>query len=363
MTENGFTSDDSNRLLVRLSLELRNPIKMYCGFVNLLRATLGSIYIGDSQMSIKPIKKQLLSLIFLLWICPSMQLGASDDGNHNGSGASEYSAPVRLVWSNYPNIPIKNASLTWSLSPNNGTATLSGSPRTDSDGRASFTLSFHANACGTYTVRLRLSGDPRPTAYLQFPVSHGKSCPTVPSGGTTSPLSAPKLEKISEDNQVTAPGDSVTFTTELRDSDGSPIPDVDLIFSILSGDGSSASLSPVETRTDANGRALTTLTFGADASGEYIVKANRSDNSDIYTEFTVTVDPSLPKATRLEQISGNKQTGLTGGALANPFVVKVLDQYDAALAGTTVTFNVLTGGGTLSTGTTTTDEMDRQPVR
>ena len=126
--------------------------------------------------------------------------------------------------------------------------------------------------------------------------------------------------------------------------------DVDLIFLILSGDRSHASLTPTRVTTDANGRAQTTLTFSADATGEYIIDVHRSDNPDVYTEFTVTVDPLLPKATRLEKFSGDNQTGLTGGVWAAPFVVEVRDQYDAPLAEATVTFTVLTGGGRLSAG-------------
>ena len=175
------------------------------------------------------------------------------------------------------------------------------------------------------------------------------------SSGTTSPPPSPNLVKISDDNQVTTPDDSVILTIKLRDSDGSPMSDVDLIFFILSGDRSRASLSPTRATTDASGHAQTTLTFGTDAAGEYIVDVHRSDNPDVYTEFTVTVDPLLPKAMRLEKISGDNQTGLTGGVWAAPFVVEVRDQYDAPLAGTTVTFTVLTGGGRLSAETTTTD--------
>ncbi len=305
-------------------------------------------------MPINPVTKQLIGFIFLLLICPSMPLGASDGSNYYvPSGASEASGSFRLVWEGTSH-PIRNKSLTWSLSPNNGTATLSGSSGTDGDGRASFTLFFNANACGTYTIKIRLSGDPRPSSFDSFSITYGESCPTVPSSGTTSPPPAPKLEKISDDNQVTAPGDSLMFTVELQDSDGSPIPDVDLNFSILSGDGSSASLSPVEATTDANGRARTTLTLGTDASGEYIVKVNRSDMSDIYTEFTVTVDPLLPRATRLKIISGDEQQGLPGEALEKSFVVEVRDQFDKPLQGAQVTFSVTGGEGTLSAASAVT---------
>ena len=337
-------------------------------------------------MPINPVTKQLIGFIFLLLICPSMPLGASDGSNYYvPSGASEASGSFRLVWEGTSH-PIRNKSLTWSLSPNNGTATLSGSSGTDNDGRASFTLFFNANACGTYTIKIRLSGDPRPSSFDSFSITYGESCPTVPSSsitssssngetadsntspptvpssgtsssssGTTSPPPTSKLVKISHDNQVTTPGDSLIFIVELRDSDGSPIPDVDLNFFIFSGDKSRASLSPVTAMTDSNGRAQTTLSFGIDAAGIYIVEAYRNDKSTVYTVFTVTVDPLLRKATRLEKIFGDNQTGLTGDVLANPFVVKVRDQYNTPLTGTTVTFTVLTGGGTLSDTTSTTD--------
>ena len=232
---------------------------------------------------------------------------------------------------------------------------------TDEEDRAWFELNFGANACGTYRVRVKIARDPRPDSFIEFVISGKPSCPpgsssetdSSSSEGTPPPPPSPQLVKLSDDNQVTRPEDSVTLSVEFQDLDGSPMSDVELIFFILSGDG--ASLSATRVTTDANGRAQTTLTFSADATGEYIIDVHRSDNPDVYTEFTVTVDPLLPKATRLEKFSGDNQTGLTGGVWAAPFVVEVRDQYDAPLAGTTVTFTVLTGGGRLSAGTTTTD--------
>ena len=57
----------------------------------------------------------------------------------------------------------------------------------------------------------------------------------------------------------------------------------------------------------------------------------------------------------LLKISGNNQRRTPGGTLANPFVVEVQDENGLALAGVTVTFAVVAGGGTLSTTSTTTD--------
>ena len=58
-------------------------------------------------------------------------------------------------------------------------------------------------------------------------------------------------------------------------------------------------------------------------------------------------------------ISGDKQQGLFGEALANPFVVEVRDQSGDPLPGVQVTFSVSSGGGTLSATITTTDNNGR----
>jgi len=208
---------------------------------------------------------------------------------------------------------------------------------------------------------VKIARDPRPDSFIEFVISGKPPCPpgsssgTSSSGETTAPPPSPQLVKLSDTNQVTRPEDSVVLSVEFQDLDGNPMSDVELVFLILSGDRSHASLTPTRAMTDADGRAQTTLTFSADATGEYVIDVHRSDNPDVYTEFTVTVDPLLPKATRLEKFSGDNQTGLTGGVWAAPFVVEVRDQYDDPLAGATVTFTVLTGGGRLSAGTTTTD--------
>ena len=58
-------------------------------------------------------------------------------------------------------------------------------------------------------------------------------------------------------------------------------------------------------------------------------------------------------------ISGDKQQGLLGEALANPFVVEVRDQSGDPLPGVQVAFSVSSGGGTLSATSATTDNNGR----
>ena len=62
-----------------------------------------------------------------------------------------------------------------------------------------------------------------------------------------------------------------------------------------------------------------------------------------------------PVPTTLSIISGDNQTGLTGEALANPFVVEVRDENGNPLEGVIVTFAVGAGGGSLSDTNVDTD--------
>ena len=65
----------------------------------------------------------------------------------------------------------------------------------------------------------------------------------------------------------------------------------------------------------------------------------------------------------LTKVSSDGQEGLAGIALAAPFVVSVLDEDDAAIAGAVVTFSVTAGGGILSATTATTDANGRAATR
>ena len=73
----------------------------------------------------------------------------------------------------------------------------------------------------------------------------------------------------------------------------------------------------------------------------------------------VTVDFDNQAHPALLKISGDNQNGVFGAALSTPLVVELQDENGSTLAGVSVTFAVVAGGGTLSTQTTTTDENGR----
>ena len=244
---------------------------------------------------------------------------------------------------------------------------------TDANGEVQMTLTLESAASGTY--RITASAPDREGGkefdedidYVRFNVIVSNSPPPPPPEPS-------KLVKISDDNQIAAPGDSVPLVVELQNSDGNPISGSDLNF-ILFGDPATGSLSPITGTTGANGRAQTMLTLSSDAEGEYIVEAHRINDFAVYVHFTVTVDTSLPPQdnqqqqqqelstttppppipTTLEGISGDNQNGLTGEVLANPFVVELRDQNSNPMEGVTVTFAVSAGGGSLSNTSVDTD--------
>ena len=73
----------------------------------------------------------------------------------------------------------------------------------------------------------------------------------------------------------------------------------------------------------------------------------------------VTVAFTAPTHPVILKISGDDQKGTAGTTLANPFVVEVRDANGSAVQGTSVTFAVTAGGGTLSTTSVTTDANGR----
>ena len=178
--------------------------------------------------------------------------------------------------------------------------------------------------------------------------------PVTPVSTGPPPPEPSKLVEISDDDLRAAPGDSLTFVVELQDLDGNPKPKVEVRFVLFTSD-TTGTLDPDTAKTDANGRAQTTLQLPDDAVGTYEVEAFRDDDFGVYVSFTVTVDTSPPRATRLMKISNDNQSGFAGEALANPFIVEIRDQFDDPLEGVTVAFAVSAGDGALSPATATTD--------
>ena len=170
---------------------------------------------------------------------------------------------------------------------------------------------------------------------------------------TTEELVATSVVRISGNNQTDTVSTALSnpLVVEVQDQDGNAFEGATVAFEVTGGGGT---LSTTSVDTGSNGRAEATLTLGSSA-GTNTVTAD-VDGIDTTITFTATGTVS---ATSLHEISGDNQTGTSGEALGNPFVVEVRDENGDDYQGATVTFAVTAGNGTLSSTSVTTNASGR----
>ena len=146
------------------------------------------------------------------------------------------------------------------------------------------------------------------------------------------------------------------FVVSVLDQNSSPLAGVVVSFSVTAGGGL---LSSTTATTDANGQAATRLTLGSDL-GTNTVEATVEGLEPV--TFTATAaEQAMPHS--LMKVSGDDQEGTAGLLLDESFVVLVMNEDGAAMAGVVVSFSVTAGGGLLSSTTATTDANGQAATR
>ena len=153
-----------------------------------------------------------------------------------------------------------------------------------------------------------------------------------------------KVSKVSGDGQGGIVGEQLAtpFVVSVLDQNGSAIAEAVVTFAVTAGGGT---LSATSATTNANGRARSTLTLGSE-SGLNTISATVAGLEPV----TFTASGYLTPRS-LTKVSGDGQEGPASTQLAEPFVVSVLDEDGAAIAGVAVRFLVATGEGVLSATT------------
>ena len=230
--------------------------------------------------------------------------------------------------------PLPGAQVTFSVSSGGGTLSAT-SVTTDNNGQAESTLTLGPKA-GTNTVTASVTGITQTETFN----AEGIRIPK-------------RLEIVSGGDQEGLPGAALEnpFVVEVRDQSDKPLPDVQVAFSVSSGGGT---LSATSVTTNSNGRVESRLTLGPNTGTNTVTVSV----AGIQAQQTFTAEGiRIPLAFWI--ISGDKQQGQLGEALAKPFVVEVRDQSGDSLPSVQVTFSVSSGGGTLSVTTATTDNNGR----
>ena len=263
-------------------------------------------------------------------------------------------------------IPVEGQTVTFSVSPDDGTVSFSvTTATTDSDGQVSTSLRLGSDATGSYTVTASVG-----TGSISSTVTVDSSSDDGPDDGqgTRGTSQQPKsdgssgnenstavkqvipqtLTKVSGDEQRGPAGTALAapFVVSVLDQNRSAFTGAVVTFSVTAGGGT---LSSTTATTDANGQAATTLTLGSDPGTNTVEATVKGLEPVTFSAVGYAIPHSLTK------VSGDGQEGPASTQLAEPFVVLALNEDGTAVAGAVVMFSVTAGGGTLSSTTATTD--------
>ncbi|MEZ4412098.1 MAG: Ig-like domain-containing protein [Gemmatimonadales bacterium] len=179
------------------------------------------------------------------------------------------------------------------------------------------------------------------------------NCSDSGNGGTAPTPVATTLALVSGDAQTATAGAALAnpITVKVTDQNGAVMANVSVAFAVTAGGGSVAAASVT---TNAQGEAATTWTLGPMAGvGSHTATASVSGLTG--SPVTFTASATAGSATQIGASAGNAQTGEVGAAVAQAPTVTVQDANNNPVAGATVTWTVMGGGGSVSAGTSMTD--------
>jgi hypothetical protein len=189
-----------------------------------------------------------------------------------------------------------------------------------------------------------------PIHALFLPVLAATLVASCDTGSPTGPRIV-SLVRISGSDQAGFIGATVAAPLVVRtvDQNGVPIAGMPIEWEVATGGGAFVSTS-FSTDDDGFGEAVFRLgnTLGAQS-----VRANVGSQASVTFSFLATPAP----ASQMRRSSGNNQTGTINTVLAAPLVVFVSDALDNPKAGVAVTFEVITGGGSVSSATEVTNQL------
>jgi hypothetical protein len=172
--------------------------------------------------------------------------------------------------------------------------------------------------------------------------SGGGDDPLSPEQATTSVTAGTAAQVSGTVGATVTPAPSVKAV----DAAGRPVAGLPVTFTVTGG----GTIGRTSVTTDATGTATVgSWTLGTTA-GQQAVVATAGTRT-----VTFTASATAAAAATISAVAGATVDALTGAAVANRPSVQVKDQYGNPVAGATVTFAVVTGGGSITGATATTD--------
>lgn len=163
-----------------------------------------------------------------------------------------------------------------------------------------------------------------------------------------------RIQILAGNGQVDTVGRTLPtpLIARVTDLGGNPVAGVTVSWSVISGGGTLDRSSSVS---NLSGIAFADLTLGT-VPGPHLVRAAMASPA-VSVDFTATAIPGSPAS--LVIASGDGQAGTVGSSLALPFSVRAADFYGNLLAGITVRWSEVQGGGVLTPGVSSTDVLGR----
>jgi lysophospholipase L1-like esterase len=223
-----------------------------------------------------------------------------------------------------------------------GIEVFQGSPGLITDGR------------GITGVRWRL-GTTAGTQSLRF-LAEGYSLQPVTVTATALPEAPQQMTYVSGNNQSGAAGTQLPNPLVVKVSDryGNAVPNHSVSFNVIQGGGRfvSTGTGQATVKTDSSGQASVSYILGSLADTN-IVQASSQGLQGSPVSFKLIATSGVAKT--LSYVSGNGQTGTVGKRLADSLKVRVLDRINQGVGGISVRFDVVQGGGSVSSSVVTTD--------
>jgi len=138
---------------------------------------------------------------------------------------------------------------------------------------------------------------------------------------------------------------SLPISVHLTDQNGAAMPGVAVSWSVM---GSGGSVDSATSTTNSTGDAVTNWTLGTTAGTDSLKASTASGLSTI-----ISATANAGAFTTIMKVSGDSQA-VAAGSAGQPLVVRTVDQFGNAVSGVTVSW-VVTGGGTLSAASSTSD--------
>ena len=170
----------------------------------------------------------------------------------------------------------------------------------------------------------------------------GGDDPLSPEQATTSFTAGTAAQVSGTVGAAVTPAPSVKAT----DAGGKPVAGLPVTFTVSGG----GTIGRTSVTTDASGTAsVGSWTLGTTAGPQTVVATAGTRT------LTFTASAAAAAAATITAVGSATGNALTGAAVASRPAVQLRDQYGNPVAGATVTFSVVTGGGTVTGATVTTD--------